>query len=186
MAYPFKKISEVLAERARPRRVEGSLRRAVRGWKGLAVCALGLNFAPMAAAPQASRLPPPSSSAPFKYVGGTEKFMRGCLGQLGLTASTMVFTCPEGSIKIQYRSILLMQYRADIGRKVRRMELPWRFKPWRSGGNRNRYFTVVFRTPQGKRVVVLAISPVAMRPYLAEIDLKVGRRVQVQSHQKYN
>ncbi len=97
----------------------------------------------------------------------------------------MIFACPEDSITIPYDSILLMQYRADISRKVRSMKLDWRFKPWRTGGNRNRYFTVVYSTQGKKCAVVLAVSPANMRPYLAEIDLRIGRRVEVQDHENY-
>ncbi len=97
----------------------------------------------------------------------------------------MVFRCPEGSITIPYHSILVMQYRAEVSPQVRRMGLAWRFAPRGHGGNHNRYFTVVYRTARAQRAMILAVSPKAMRPYLAEIDLKVGRRVQVETHEHY-
>jgi hypothetical protein len=33
--------------------------------------------------------------------------------------------------------------------------------------------------------MVLEVRPVAMRPYLAEIDLKAGKRVEVEGYEEY-
>jgi hypothetical protein len=159
-----------------------SARTRLKPFVGL-VMMTGLGLA--AAAPPARRSSSEPALAHFRYVGGTEKLKEHCVGKLGLTSSSMVFTCAEGSIIIPYDSILLMQYRADVSRKVRRLKLNWLFKPWRGGGNRNRYFTVVYSARRERRAMVLAVSPHDMRPYLAEIDLKIGRRVEVQDHEKY-
>ncbi|MGH9455446.1 MAG: hypothetical protein ACRD2O_15915 [Terriglobia bacterium] len=115
----------------------------------------------------------------FKYAGGTESLHEGCPGQLELTDVSMTFHCPEGSITAPYSSIRLMQYRPDISRQVRKMKLKWKVKPHGSGGKHNRYFTVVFSSQGLTHIMVLEVDPDAMRPYLAEIDLKAGKRVQV-------
>lgn len=72
-----------------------------------------------------------------------------------------------------------MQYRPDISRQVRKMKLKWKVKPYASGGKHNRYFTVVFTSAERSHIMVLEVGPDEMRPYLAEIDLKSGQRVQV-------
>lgn len=122
----------------------------------------------------------------FKYAAGTESLRQGCEGNLELNSTGMTFRCPAGSISVPYSDITLMQYRNDLSRKVRKMKIPWRLKPnfsvplW--GGKRNRYFTVVFKTDGTARAMVLRVSPDAMRPYLAEIDLKSAHRVEVRRY----
>lgn len=115
----------------------------------------------------------------FKYAGGTENLHEGCPGQLHLTDESMTFQCPEGSISAMYDSIHLMQYRPDISRQVRKLKLKWKVKPHGDGGKHNRYFTVVFTSAGRMHIMVLQVDPDEMRPYLAEIDLKSGKRVQV-------
>ena len=81
-----------------------------------------------------------------------------------------------------------MQYRPDISRKVRRSKVQWKVMPPYGGGARNRYFAVIFDEDDAKRpkhAIVLAVSPLAMRPYLAEIDLKSGKRVEVKGYEEY-
>lgn len=121
----------------------------------------------------------------FKYVGGTEALRAGCSGTLELTSAALTFKCPSGAISIPYSSITLMQYRSDISRRVREQKLKWKIKPPHGGGGRNHYFGVLFTEGGATRAMVLAVSPPAMRPYLAEIDLKTGKRVEVQSHEEY-
>jgi hypothetical protein len=82
-----------------------------------------------------------------------------------------------------------MQYRNDVSRKVRKMKLKWKLRPNYVvpllGGKRNRFFTVVFKVDGSTRAMVLRVSPDDMRPYLAEIDLKSTRRVEVRGYGDY-
>lgn len=125
----------------------------------------------------------------FKYVAGTEKLIPDCEGSLETTSEGLTFKCPGGMITAPYSSIRLMEYRSDVSRRVLKMKLPWKIRPDfvtpLLGAKRNRFFTVVFR-PDGKtRVMVLQVPPRAMRPYLAEIDLRAGKRVEVESYEDY-
>jgi hypothetical protein len=126
---------------------------------------------------------------PFKYVGGTENVITGCEGQLELTPEGMTFRCSSGSINIPFHSVRHMEYRRNLSRKVRRAKLKWKVRPTIIspifGGKRNRYFTVLFETENSTRAMVLDVHPQAMRPYLAEIDLKAGQRVEVEPSDDY-
>jgi hypothetical protein len=66
------------------------------------------------------------------------------------------------------------------------LKLNWKAKPRSGGSTRNHYFTIVFTGDGATHAIVLAVSPEVMRPYLAEIDLKAGHRVEVQSHEEYD
>src|SRR5487761_1611391 len=112
----------------------------------------------------------------FKYAGGTEKLPDGCTGELKLSDESMTFQCPGGSINALYSSIQLMQYRPDVSRQVRKMKLKWKVRHHGSGGKHNRFFTVVFTGGGRTHIMVLEVGPDEMRPYLAEIDLKAGKR----------
>jgi hypothetical protein len=122
----------------------------------------------------------------FRYVGGTEKLPEDCQGNLEVTSATLTFTCPQGSVTAPYASIILMQYRSDVSRKVRKMKFKWKVRPPGGGGKHNRYFTVLYTHQGATKAIVLEASPQAMRPYLAEIDLRAGKRVEVQSHEEYD
>jgi hypothetical protein len=122
----------------------------------------------------------------FKYAGGTEKLHEGCPGQLHLTDNSMIFDCPEGSITAMYDAIRLMQYRPDVSRQVRKIRVKWKLRPRESGGKHNRYFTVVFSASGQTHIMVLEVDPDEMRPYLAEIDLKSGKRVEVWELEVYD
>jgi hypothetical protein len=122
---------------------------------------------------------------PFRYVGGTLGPSESCKGVLETSSEDMTFRYPTAAITIPFSSITLMQYRADVSRKVRRMHLQWSLFPPRGRGNENHYFTVVYNEKGGRQALVLEVSPAAMRPYLAEIDLKYGRRIDVQNHEVY-
>lgn len=122
----------------------------------------------------------------FKYVGGTENVIEGCKGNLELAAAALAFKCSSGFVSVPYSSITVMQYRSNISREVRKLKLKWKVKPPSRGGTRNHYFTVLFSEDGATRALVLAVSPQAMRPYLAEIDLKSGKRIEVQSHEEYD
>ncbi len=82
-----------------------------------------------------------------------------------------------------------MQYRSDVSTKVRRLKVRWKVQPNYQFkflyGKRNRFFSVVYRLGGATHVVVLQVSPEAMRPYLAEIDLKAEKRVEVQGYEDY-
>ncbi len=125
----------------------------------------------------------------FKYAAGTESLSQGCEGNLEIGSEGLTFKCLGGSVSAPYSSISLMQYRSDVSRKVRRMKVKWTVRPDYVapifGGRRNRFFTVVFRTEGAVRVVILRVQPEAMRPYLAEIDLRAQRRVEVESYEEY-
>ncbi len=121
----------------------------------------------------------------FKYAGGTEQIQEGCPGNLELTSKALTFHCAGGSISAPYSSISLMQYRTDISRQVWKMKLGWKVRPTTKHGKRNRYFTVLYNQGGIARAIVLDVTPEAMRPYLAEIDIKAGKRVEVQAHEEY-
>ncbi len=125
----------------------------------------------------------------FKYAAGTESISEGCEGNLELASTGLTFRCLTGSITAPFSSITLMQYRNDVSRKVRKMKLKWNVKPNfvapLLGGRSNRYFTVVFKDEEKTHAMVLRVSPRAMRPYLAEIDLKSTHRVEVQGYENY-
>lgn len=119
-------------------------------------------------------------AAEFQYVGGTQQPQERCDGQLALTQTAMIFECPEGRVTAPYKSIVLMEYRSRLSRRVRHMKLAWTLKPPRGGGGHNRFFTVVFRAGNQRQAMVLKVSAATLRPYLAELDLRVGRRVDVE------
>lgn len=121
----------------------------------------------------------------FKYAGGTEQIQRGCEANLELSSEALTFRCASGSISAPYSSISLMQYRSDISRQVLKMNLGWKVKPTVKRGKRNRYFTVLYHEGGSARAIVLDVTPQVMQPYLAEIDLKAGKRVEVQAHEEY-
>jgi len=70
-------------------------------------------------------------------------------------------------------------------KRVAKLGLPWQVELERRRPRRNRYFTVVYKDEAATHVVVLKVSPIAMRPYLAEIELKSGKRVEVMGYEDY-
>ncbi len=131
-----------------------------------------------------------SAESQFKYAGGTEKLPEACEGKLEVTEAMLIFKCPAGFINIPYYSIRLMQYRPDVSGKVWKMKLKWKVRPSAvspmMGGKRNRYFTVLYDERGEARAMVLDVPPGTMRPYLAEIDLKSGKRVEVKAFEEYD
>jgi hypothetical protein len=121
----------------------------------------------------------------FKYVEGTEQMQIGCEGNVELSSDALTFRCASGSISAPYSSISLMQYRTDISQRVLKMNLAWRVKPKLKHSKQNRYFTIVYHEGGSARAVVFDVTPQVMQPYFAEIDLKSGKRVEVQSHEEY-
>jgi hypothetical protein len=152
----------------------------------LAACALGLFAAGISSAREHAAKPA------FKYVGGTIAFPESCEGNLEMNTSDMVFECHEASVRIPYSSIRFMQYRTNISRKVRRMKPHWKVDPQTTsplfGAKSNRYFTIVYKEKEERPLdtLVLEVAPDAMRPYLAEIDLRAGQRVEVEILDNYN
>lgn len=127
------------------------------------------------------------ASAPnFYYAGGTLAFSTDCAGKLGVSHASMTFACPEGSITIPYRSITLMEYRPSLSRKVKRMKLRWKVRPTESARNKNLLFTVLFKEGDETQAMVLRVLPEQMRPYLAEIELSAGKRIEVWDYRGFD
>ena len=143
-------------------------------------CAAGLVFSAASFARERAAKPA------FRYIGGTMAMPDHCEGELEMGAEAMTFACSDASVRIPYSAIHFMQYRTNISRKVRRMKPHWKVSPQTSvnllGAKGNRYFTIVYREKDEAPLdtLVLQVSPDDMRPYLAEIDLRVGQRVEVE------
>lgn len=120
----------------------------------------------------------------FKFIGGTQYVQPGCVGKLEITSQAMTFTCAQYSIPMPFGSVRLMQYRTGLSRKVRKMKLHWKVRPQTVGlpfgKKQNRYFTVVYAREGTPEALVLKVAPEDMQPYLAEIDLAAGQRVEVE------
>jgi len=119
---------------------------------------------------------------PFAYAAGTEDVAEGCRGILALTSAELVFKCPEHPVTILYAAISLMEYRPEVSGKILRMDLKWKVQlPVEHGRKtkKNKYFSVVFEQAGTQHLVVFEVEPQAMVSYLAELDLKAGKRVEV-------
>ena len=131
-----------------------------------------------------------AATTPFKFVGGTEKLPDACQGLVEVESTELTFTCPNGSVPVPYSAIKFMQYRPDISKKVWKMKINWKVKPHFEmplmGGKKNRYFTIVYEANNETRAIVLEVAPEKMRPYLAEIDVKAGKRVEVEEYEEYD
>jgi hypothetical protein len=128
----------------------------------------------------------PTREAVFQYAGGTEKIEIDCAGKLEVTLESLVFKCPGGSVVMPFSTIALMQFRPDVSRRVRKLKLKWTTYPnILIAGKQNRYFTIVCKKQGVTQVVVLRVDPLSMRPYLAEIELKSGKRVEVMPYEDY-
>jgi hypothetical protein len=123
---------------------------------------------------------------PFQYVGGTESIKSGCKGKLEMGDNDFTFSCAKGMIHVPYAAIQTMQFRPDVSKDIRKMKLAWKVHPPSGHGSKNRYFAVVFGDETAEHVMVLEVEPDSMRPYLAEIDLRTGKRVDVMSHEDYD
>ena len=129
----------------------------------------------------------PTREAVFQYAGGTEKIEIDCAGKLEVTLDSLVFRCPGGSVVMPFSTITLMQFRPDVSRRVRKLKLKWTTYPnTLIVGKQNQYFTVVCKKQGETQVVVLRVDPLSMRPYLAEIELKSGKRVEVMPYEDYS
>jgi len=128
-----------------------------------------------------------SKEAIFQYAGGTEKIEIDCAGKLEVTAEGLIFRCPGATVEMPFSTITLMQFRPDISQQVRNLKLKWKTYPTiLVAGKQNRYFTVVSKKQGVTHVMVLRVDPTSMRPYLAEIELKSGRRVEVMPYEDYS
>ena len=129
----------------------------------------------------------PTREAVFQYAGGTEKIEIDCAGKLEVTLESLVFKCPGGSVVMPFSTITLMQFRPDVSRRVRKLKLKWTTYPnTLITGKQNQYFTIVSKKQGVTQVVVLRVDPRSMRPYLAEIELKSGKRVEVMPYEDYS
>jgi len=141
-----------------------------------------LLFAPGAARSEDKPLPPQ-----FKYAGGTEDFPEGCDGNLEMNPQVMTFRCWKGPIEVPYSDIEEMHYRVDVPKSIRKMKkIKWKVPPPANNAilkpKRNRYFTVLYRADGERHIMVLEVRPNSLRPYLAELDLRTDKRVDVQPH----
>lgn len=115
----------------------------------------------------------------FLYEAGTENLARGCGGKLEVLKDALAFTCPQGSVTMPFSAITLMQYRPDVSKQVVGMNIDWKVRPALDRARDNIYFTVLCNENGKTRAVVLRVDVVSLRPYLAEIELKSGKNVQV-------
>ncbi|MBZ5564356.1 MAG: hypothetical protein LAP13_18295 [Acidobacteriia bacterium] len=126
-----------------------------------------------------------TETPPFQYAGGTEQIQQDCGGKLEVSTDALTFKCPSTTLEIPFADITTMEYRPDLSRAVRRLKLQWKVQPHRGGGKKNRYFTILYKEQGQPRAVVLRVEPLVMRPYLAEIELKSGKRVEVFGYEQY-
>jgi hypothetical protein len=125
-----------------------------------------------------------NKEAVFQYAGGTEKIEIDCSGKLEVTLDSLVFNCPGTSVVMPFSTITLMQFRPDVSQRVRKLKLKWTTYPnILIAGKENRFFTVVCKKQDVTQVLVLKVDPISMRPYLAEIELKSGKRVEVMPYE---
>ncbi len=81
-----------------------------------------------------------------------------------------------------------MEYRPAPSNKVKGSRIRWRRRLPFTGGlklpwvkRKNRYFSIVFSQESGLGAAVFEVKPSIMRPYLAELDLRTGTRVEMES-----
>ncbi len=124
----------------------------------------------------------------FKYEGGTEDLPGSCEGNLEMNPEAMTFRCWGGVIEVPYSAITAMEYRSEVSKKIRKMKVKWKVQPDTVSpilkAKKNKFFTVVYRVEGSPRVMVLRVPPRSMRPYLAELDLRSDKRVNVESYEE--
>ena len=123
----------------------------------------------------------------FTYAGGTEDVAEGCVGVLQLTSNSMAYKCGGRTLMIPYKDIDVMEYRQNVSPSVWKMNPNWKVKPpeYHIKGKGNHFFTLVYRDSGATHILVLDVPVDQMNPYLAEIELKTDRRVDVQRHEDY-
>ena len=129
-----------------------------------------------------------AKEAIFQYAGGSEKIEIDCAGKLEVSDSGLIFKCPGTSVDMPFSTITLMQFRPDISQSVRNLKLKRKtyYPSILVAGKQNRFFTVVYKKQGATHVMVLRVDPLSMRPYLAEIELKSGKRVEVMPYEDYS
>jgi hypothetical protein len=150
-----------------------------------AVIATALGLGLWSSAAQSLTITSKGQQPQFRYAGGTEDIPADCPGTLQLTNDSITYTCAQKPIAVPYRAIETMEYRDDVIRRVRKLKVKWQVVPPIGRARDNRYFTLVYRLSGVTHVMILDVTSDEMRPYLAEIDLKAGRRVDVQRHEDY-
>ena len=124
----------------------------------------------------------------FQYVGGTWELKDRCRGQLQIETDRMAFKCREKILGLPYEGLVHMEYRPIPSNKIRDTRVRWQRKPpfaswfkipWIT--RENKYFSVVFTKKGELGAVVFRVTPRVMLPYLAEIDLRSGMHVKMES-----
>ena len=124
----------------------------------------------------------------FQYVGGTWELKDRCHGQLQIETDRMAFKCKEQILGLPYESLVHMEYRPIPSNKIRDTRVRWQRKPpfaswfkipWIR--RENKYFSVVFTKKGVLGAVVFKVTSRVMLPYLAEIDLRSGKHVKMES-----
>ena len=128
----------------------------------------------------------------FRYVAGTWDVKGSCKENIQLSRDSMSFRCKKKVFEISFSDIAFMEYRHAPSRKVRSAGVDWR--RGLPGGNKvkvvpfkkrkNRFFTVVYRKNGKLESAVFRVKPLVMRPYLAELDLRSGKRVEMESFER--
>lgn len=122
---------------------------------------------------------PPVDVPPFEYMAGTEDVKFGCAGKLEVLKDSLAFTCASSSVSIPFSAISSMQYRPNLNPSVARMKIDWKVRPDFTRAKDNEYLTLLYVENGATHAVILRVDPLAMRPYLAEIELKTGKSVHV-------
>jgi hypothetical protein len=133
----------------------------------------------------ARRKPQQPLPPPFEYAGGTEAVPASCAGNLEVSSDSLIFKCPPTTFNMPFAAISLMQYRSDVSYRVSKLEVHWKAFPPKQGGKQNRFFAIVYTQQAATHVIILQVAPQSMRPYLAEIELKSGKRVEVEGYEFY-
>jgi len=120
-----------------------------------------------------------AEAPPFQYVGGTEALAAGCGGRLEVLKDNFAFSCESARVNIPFTSVNLMQFRPNLSKQVQRMNIAWKVEPQIGRVKDNGYLTIVYSEQNAVHALVLKVSSETMRPYLAEIELKTGKSVEV-------
>ncbi len=128
----------------------------------------------------------------FRYVAGTWDVKGSCKENIQLGRDSMSFRCKKKVFEISFSDIAFMEYRHAPSRKVRSAGVEWRrglpgrnhvrVVPFKK--RKNRFFTVVYRKNGKLESAVFRVKPPVMRPYLAELDLRSGQRVEMESFER--
>jgi hypothetical protein len=82
-------------------------------------------------------------------------------------------------VNVPFAAVTLMQFRPNLSKEVQRMNIPWKVEPQIGRVKDNGYLTIVYKEQNAVHALVLKVSSETMRPYLAEIELKTGKSVEV-------